>query len=162
MKWDSRKQYKPRHDKTNKMSMCPAKTQISLGICPVWPESSFCAQWVAKDPSFLHVDSEDWSDWADAQADPSLRWEHSHFVDFVMRQLILRKKITYETQSGIKLSSYAWKRWKEKISRANITYASSKDSDQPGHQFSLSSEEGLDPYLPGLQKTDFLPVQTDF
>ena len=28
-----------------------------------------------KDPSFLHVDSEEfWSDWADAQADPSLRW----------------------------------------------------------------------------------------
>ena len=25
----------PRHDKTNKMSVCPAKTQISLGIHPV-------------------------------------------------------------------------------------------------------------------------------
>ena len=31
--------------------------------------------------------SEDWSDWADAQADQSLRWPHSHFVGFVMRQL---------------------------------------------------------------------------
>ena len=28
-----------------------------------------------------------WSDWADAQADLSLRWAHSHFVGFVMRQL---------------------------------------------------------------------------
>ena len=37
----------------------PAKTQISLGICPVWSESSLCAQWVAKDPSFLNADSED-------------------------------------------------------------------------------------------------------
>ena len=27
--------YEPRHDKTNKMSVRPAKTQISLGICPV-------------------------------------------------------------------------------------------------------------------------------
>ena len=36
-----------------------AKTQISLGIRPVWLESSLCAQWVAKDPSFLHADSED-------------------------------------------------------------------------------------------------------
>ena len=27
--------------------------------CPVWSESSLCAQWVAKDPSFLHADSED-------------------------------------------------------------------------------------------------------
>ena len=75
------------HDKTNKVTVHPAKTQISLGIRPVWSESSLGAQWVAKDPSFLHVDSEDWSDWADAQADLSLRWAHSHFVGFVMSQL---------------------------------------------------------------------------
>ena len=48
-----------RHDKTNKVSVCPAKTQISLGICPVWSESSLWAQWVAKDPRFLYADSED-------------------------------------------------------------------------------------------------------
>ena len=30
-----------------------------------------------------------WSDWADAQADLSLRWAHSHFVGFVTRWLIL-------------------------------------------------------------------------
>ena len=41
------------------MSVRPAKTQLSLGIRPVWSESLLCAQWVAKDPSFLHVDSED-------------------------------------------------------------------------------------------------------
>ena len=58
-------------------------------ICPVWSESSLCAQWVAKDPSFLHAVSEDWSDWADAQADLSLRWAHSHFAGFVMRRLKL-------------------------------------------------------------------------
>ena len=28
-----------------------------------------------------------WSDWADAQADLSLRWAHSHIVDFVTRRL---------------------------------------------------------------------------
>ena len=38
--------------------MRPAKTQISLGIRPVWSESSLCAQWVANGPSFLHADSE--------------------------------------------------------------------------------------------------------
>ena len=64
------------------MTGCPAKTQISLGICPVWSESSLCAQWVAKDPSFLHADSEDWSDWADAQADLSLRWANMPFCWF--------------------------------------------------------------------------------
>ena len=47
------------HDKTNKMTVHPAKTQISLGIRPVWSESSLSARWVAKDPSFLHADSED-------------------------------------------------------------------------------------------------------
>ena len=30
-----------------------------------------------------------WSDWANAQADLSLRWTHSHFVGFVMRRLKL-------------------------------------------------------------------------
>ena len=33
----------PRHDKTNKRSVRPAKTQISQGIRPVWSESSVCA-----------------------------------------------------------------------------------------------------------------------
>ena len=47
--------YEPPHDKTVR----PAKTHISLGIRPVWSESSLCTQWVAKDPSFLHADSED-------------------------------------------------------------------------------------------------------
>ena len=60
----------------------PAKTQISLCIHTVWSESLLCAQWVAKDPRFLHADSEHWSDWADAQADPSLRWAHRSFCWF--------------------------------------------------------------------------------
>ena len=29
-----------------------------------------------------------WSDWADAQADLSLRWAHSHFAGFVMSRLM--------------------------------------------------------------------------
>ena len=33
----------PQHDKTNKMSVPPAKTPISLGIRPVWSESSLSA-----------------------------------------------------------------------------------------------------------------------
>ena len=49
------KTFEPRHDKTNKTSVPPVKTQISLGIHPVCSESSLCAQWVAKDPSFLQA-----------------------------------------------------------------------------------------------------------
>ena len=62
--------------KPTKWGVRPAKTQINLGIRPVWSESSLCALWEAKDPSFFHADSEDWSDWADAQAGLSLRWAH--------------------------------------------------------------------------------------
>ena len=69
----------PRHDKTNKMSMHLAKTQISLDIRQVWSESSLCVHWTAKDPRFLHADIEDWPDWADAQADLSLRCAHMPF-----------------------------------------------------------------------------------
>ena len=43
--------------KPTKWHVHPAKTQISLGIRPVWSESSLCAQWVAKDQSFLLVGS---------------------------------------------------------------------------------------------------------
>ena len=53
------KQYELRHDETNKMSVRPAKTQISLGFRPVWSDFSLCVQWVAKDPRFFHADSED-------------------------------------------------------------------------------------------------------
>ena len=51
--------YEPPHGKTNKLSVRPAMTQISLGIRPVLSESSLCVQWVPKDPMFLHADSED-------------------------------------------------------------------------------------------------------
>ena len=44
---------------TNKMSVRPAKTQISLGNRPVLSESSLCTQWVAKNPSFRHADIKD-------------------------------------------------------------------------------------------------------
>ena len=39
-----------------------------------------------------------WSDWADAQADLSLRWAHTHFVGFVMMQLICIKCLAFFRQ----------------------------------------------------------------
>ena len=45
--------------KPTKWPVHPAKNEISLGICPVWPESSLCALWVAKDPMLPHADSKD-------------------------------------------------------------------------------------------------------
>ena len=82
--------YEPPHDKTNKMTVRPAKTQICLGIRPVWSVSTLCAQWVAKDWRFLHADSED-SDQSGRM--PRLIWVFAertdHFVGFVMGWLIL-------------------------------------------------------------------------
>ena len=67
------------------MTVHQAKTQISLGIHPVWSESSLSTQWVAKDSSFLHADSED--GWM-----PRLIWvftgHTNHFVSFVIQRLI--------------------------------------------------------------------------
>ena len=54
----------------------PAKTQISLRICAVWSEYLQCVHWVAKDVRLLSADSENCSDWADAQVELSLRWAH--------------------------------------------------------------------------------------
>ena len=61
----------------------------SLGIRLVWSESLLSA-WrklgYLRHP--LSAQRRLWSDWADAQADLSLRWAHSHFVCFVMRRLL--------------------------------------------------------------------------
>ena len=64
------------------MTVCPAKTQISLGIRPVW--SVFAVH--MKKPLVLGYPVSAqwrlWSDWADAQADLSLCWVHRSFCWF--------------------------------------------------------------------------------
>ena len=88
----------PPHDKTNIMTCAPSEDSD----LPVHPPSLIrvfvCAQWVANDPSFLHVDSED-SD----QTGRMLRliWVFAgltcHLVGFVMRQL----KCLYEHRIAV-------------------------------------------------------------
>ena len=68
-----------RTTKQTKLHVRPAKTQISLGIRPVWSESSLCAQWVAKDPSFLHADSEDSDQTGRMPRLICLHWAHMPF-----------------------------------------------------------------------------------
>ena len=81
--------------KPTKRLACPAKTQIDLGIRPIWSESSLCALLVAKDQLFLQADSEHLSDGADAQADLSLCWAHKSFCWFchVVAHKITRKRL---------------------------------------------------------------------
>ena len=75
----------PQHDKTNKMSVRPVKTQISLDIHQVWSVFALCMKkpWVLSYP--LSTQRRLWSDWTDAQADLSLRWAHTHFVGLSCR-----------------------------------------------------------------------------
>ena len=47
--------------------------------------------WVLSYP--LNAQRRLWSDWADAQANLSLHWAHSHFVLFVMRWLMYYSKL---------------------------------------------------------------------
>ena len=94
----------------NQRSDCaPSENSDQPGHPPSLIRVFACAQWVAKDPMFLHADSEDWSDWADVQADLSLRWAHSHFVGFVTRRLI------YLFQHGC-----PWMKWTVPLETVNV------------------------------------------
>ena len=52
--------------KLTKCHVRPATTQISLGIRPVWPESSLCAQWVAKDRKRRLIRLGNWPGWSES------------------------------------------------------------------------------------------------
>ena len=79
-----------RMTKPTKWSVRPATTQISLGIRPVWPESSLYAQWIAKDLRLLHAGSKD-CDQTGRMPRLRLIWvfagHTSHFVGFVVLRL---------------------------------------------------------------------------
>ena len=74
----------PVHDKTNEMTCAPREDLDRLGIRQS-DQSSLCAQWVAKDPRFLHADSKG-SDQTERM--PRLIWVFAgctgHSVSFVM------------------------------------------------------------------------------
>ena len=79
-----------------------ARQNLQIDLCAKWrlrsdwSESSL-STWRRFGSFATHnVHSEDWSDWADAQADLSLgifAWRKGHFVGFVVLQLILRQNI---------------------------------------------------------------------
>ena len=82
--------------KPTKSHVRPAKTQISLGIHPVWSESSLCAWWVvAEDLSFLQVDSQDSDQTGWMPRLICFPRAHRSFVGFVMPWLILKKTIRF-------------------------------------------------------------------
>ena len=79
----------PPHDKTNKMACAPSEDSDQPGQPPSLIRIfAVCMKkaWVLSYP--MSAQRRLWSDWADAQADLSLRWVHSLFVGFVVRRLI--------------------------------------------------------------------------
>ena len=75
--------FKPPHDKTNKMACAPSEDSDQLGHPPslirVFAVHMKKA-WVLSYP--LSAQQWLWSDWADAQADLSIRWAHMPFCWF--------------------------------------------------------------------------------
>ena len=85
------------------MAVGPAKTQSSLGI-------RIKKASVLSYP--LSAQRRPWSEWADAEADLSLRWAHSHFVGFVMSRLnyTLNHKLQLQFQQDCLFTLIAEKR----------------------------------------------------
>ena len=134
------------------MSVRPEKTEISLGICPVWSESSLCAQWAAKGPVFLHADSQD-SDQTGRM--PRLIWV---FVGCTVILLVLscrgtimsHVKVPYSSAVNVYTATQQSQIWGFLYEASSISIyepphdktikvacAPSEDSDQPGHPPSL-------------------------
>ena len=90
-----------RMTKSTKWPVRPAKTQISLGIFPVWSESSLSA-WSIGSLATHGAHSEDWSNWVDAQADLSLRRAHRSYFLLALTCCVsfLNKNLT-EIRKGI-------------------------------------------------------------
>ena len=83
--------FEPPRDKTNKMA-CAHNEDSNQPWHPPSLIRVFAVRrkkvWVLSYP--LSAQRRLWSDWADAQADLSLRWAHCHFVGNVMRRLIFK------------------------------------------------------------------------
>ena len=85
-------EFEPPHAKPTKWHLRPAKTQISLGICPIWSESSLSV-WRNLGSLAIHWAYSEDSD--QTGRIPRLIWGFAgrtcHFVGFVTRRLISQR-----------------------------------------------------------------------
>ena len=116
--------YEPPHDKTNKVAVRPAKTQISLGKRPVWSESSLSA-WRKLGSLPTHwVHSED-SDQTGRM--PRLIWV---FAGRTLTLLVLTYRGSFIYYLLLLMQNLIWATtWQNQ----QCGCAPSEDSDQPGH-----------------------------
>ena len=100
--------YEPSHDKTNKMACAPSEDSDQPGHLPSLIRVFAIRMKKALALSYpLSAQRRLCTDWADAQADLSLRLAHSHFVGFVMRRLIFVYSLNKEEISETCYSKYA-------------------------------------------------------
>ena len=102
--WCQNTTYEPPRDTTNKMACAPSEDSDQPGHPPSLIRVFAVRMKKARVFSYpLSAKRRLGSDWADAQADLSLRWAHSHFVGFVMRWLIfavLLLKLSYRRSAA--------------------------------------------------------------
>ena len=130
------------HEKNNKVACAHSKDSDQPGPHTVWSESSLSA-WRKLGSLATHwVHSEDWSDWAHAQADLSLRGVHTSFCWFHHEVAHLFLYIFPMLMLGF-CDSYGFQQYNKATSheplhdKTNKMTAFSEDSDQPLHPPSL-------------------------
>ena len=152
-----------------KWYVCPAKTQISLGIHPVWSESSLCTQWLAEDPVFLHADSAD-SDQTGRM--PRLIWvfagSEDHFIGFIVRWLIcwfitlffiFKKNPSFSSDTRVNKFCFTYnsKDYLSEVDRAETAEKEEKDAEK---LFLTGNPEdvGIVEIIERVKKPEQLPV----
>ena len=95
--------YEPRHDKNQQSDCAPSEDSDQPGYPPIRFRVFAVRMKKAGVLSYpLSAQRRLWLDWADAQADLSLRWAHSHFVGFVMSRLNYYQSPLQELEQSIK------------------------------------------------------------
>ena len=122
--------------KINKVTLRPAKTQISLDIRPVWSESSLCAQWVAKCPAKTQISLDIRPGWSESSLGAqSFCWfchEAAHIIHVYHIAIFSSWSVLIWHQfSEIFLNVKFWK-------TVLIAYANCGGSGEPAHPHSLT------------------------
>ena len=139
--------------KPTKWHVRPGKTQISLGIRPVWSVFAVCMKkaWILSYP--LSAQRRLWSDWVDAQADLCLCWAQSFY--WFCHETAHLQSLWYKPILGSQDSLLSWS--------CSVFLFSLLSS------FSLLSDDELHSLVPALQKhkklaetcsVKFLKIQT--
>ena len=99
----ARYSFEPPHDETNKLTWAPSDDSDQPGDPPSLISGFAVRMKKALVLSYpLSAQRRLWSDWADAQADLSLRCVHIHFVGFVIRRIILFYKTLWSCMMRIR------------------------------------------------------------